>query len=272
MLYKVDVRTPRGDILTLQFDDISDGYIVGEITGLDPVKATIVATNNANQDGTEYQSSNRPDRNIVITIELDTAAEVSVDELRNRLYPFFMSKQAVTLTFYKDNGLTVTMDGRVESMDAPLFTDEPTATVSIICFDPDFIDPIGVVKSGFSTADTGTTDVVYAGTSDTGMIFELTVENPLTELTIYQTTPNGDVKSMDFAADLEAGDILTISTVRGDKYARMTRAGVTTSVLYGVSPQSSWLQLEHGTNAMRFYATDGGSPATITYTNRYGGL
>ena len=272
MLYKVDVRTPRGDLLTLQFDDISDGYIVGEITGLDPVKATVVETNFANLDGTEYQSSNRPSRNIVFSIEFDTGAADSVSTLRDRLYPFFISKQAVSLTFYREDGLTVTTSGRVESMEAPLFTDEPKADISIICFDPDFIDPTPVVMSEFSTDDTGTTDIVYKGTSDVGMLFTINVAHPMTELTIYQTTPSGDVKSLDFAGDLVADDVLTISTVRGNKFVTLTRGGIDSSALYGVSPQSSWLTLEHGTNAMRVYATDGGSPATITYTNRYGGL
>jgi Phage tail protein len=126
--------------------------------------------------------------------------------------------------------------------------------------------------TGFSTADTTATNVDYTGTVDTGMVFVVNAAHNISDVTIYQTTPGGDLYSMEFAGSLVPGDKLTISTVAGNKGAVLTRAGVDSSVLYGISPQSKWLQLEPGTNAIKVYATDAGSAASITYTKRYGGL
>lgn len=273
MLYKVEVRTPRGDLLPLQLDDISDGYIVAEISGLDPVKATVVTTKFAQMRGAAYQGSTLPERNITMKIEYDKFSQYSVSELRNRLYPFFMSQQEVSLRFFMEEGLIVDIAGVVESMESPLFVQDPDASISIICTEPDFIETTPTVQTGMTTADTNPRLITYAGTAPVGMVFVVGIQHNVNEVTIYQTTPSGAIQTLDFAAPLLIGDTLTISTVEGDKYAKLTRAGVDTSVLYGVSPQSRWLQLEHGVNAVRVYASGASSPVTsITHIGRYGGL
>lgn len=272
MLYKVEARNPQGDLFSLQFDDISDGYIVEEIGGLDPVKATIVSSSFAQQDGTHYQSSRRENRNITMKVQMDPIDDGSVESLRERLYDFFMPKMPVSLRFYRDSGLTVDIDGRVESCEAPLFTDEPEANISIINFNPDFVDMTPVVVTGLNTSNATATNVDYKGSVNTGIVLVVSVAHTMSDVTIYQTTPSGQLYTMEFAGSLVAGDVLTISTLNGNKYATLTRAGVDSSVLYGISPQSKWLELEKGINAIQVYATDGGSPATITYLSRYGGL
>jgi hypothetical protein len=272
MLYKVDVHNPQGDLLSLTLDDITDGLIVQDIGGLDPVKASVVSTQFGQQDGAEYQSARRDPRNVTMKIAMDPSDDTPVSELRARLYNFFMSKAEVFLRFYTTEGLQVDTSGRVESMEAPLFAQDPEANISIICFDPDFVDVDDQIVTGLSTSDITPTNVVYDGTTNTGMVITLNVHHILNEVTIYQGTPSGDLYSMDFSAPLVGGDILTISTVKGDKYVTLTRAGVVTSVLYGLAPQSKWLELEKGNNTIRVYATDGGSPASVSFMNRYGGL
>lgn len=272
MLYKVEVRTPQGNLLTLPLDDISDGLIVRDITGLDPVKATIVSSEFAQQDGAQYQSSRRETRNITMELGLDPTGDDSVFDLRSRLYQYFMSKSPVSLRFYMLEGLTVDVPGRVESCEASLFVQEPKVDISIICFDPDFYDPTPVVRTGMTTADVGATNITYNGTVDTGMEISIAIADIKSALTIYQTTPSGDVYTMDFAGPLAAGDTLKISTITGSKGVTLTHLGSDSSVLYGVSLQSTWMQLSHGVNAMHVQAAGDSSPVTITYTERYGGL
>src|SRR5678809_67180 len=71
MLNQLEVRTAAGDLLTFVFDDVTDGYALEEIRGLDPVKATIVSSSWAGKDGKQYQSSRREERNIVISLGLE---------------------------------------------------------------------------------------------------------------------------------------------------------------------------------------------------------
>jgi len=272
MLTLLEVRG-QGGILGLPMVDSTLGYDVQDIQGLDPVKATLVSSSFAQQDGAQYQSARREFRNIVLRLGFspDYALD-SVRSLRTRLYPFFMPKTAVSLRFYMDDDLTVDIAGRVESFDSAMFVQEPAVDISILCFDPDFIEPDEVVVSGSTTAGSTVSTLDYTGSVETGIEFQLNVDRTLSEFTIYHQTPDGNIRTMDFQAPLVAGDVLTIITKSGSKSATLTRAGTDSSILYGVSPQSNWLELDTGANGIRVYAEGAAIPYTITYTRRYGGL
>lgn len=273
MLTRVEVRTRRGTLLTLPLEDVLNGYIIENIEGLDPVKATLVTSSFANEDGEQYQSSRREARDIKFTIgfEPDYVSN-SVRSLRQRLYSFLMPKSEVFLRFIDDDGLEVDIVGRVETHEAALFTKEPAAEVSVHCFGPDFVVPAPTVLN-LSTVETATaTNIDYEGTVDTGIVVTLSVDRIESALTIYNESPDGVLQQLDFSASLAAGDKVRISTVAGAKEATLTRAGTVSSVLYGITPQSKWIELQQGINKFRVYATGLPIPYTLEYLTRYGGL
>jgi len=273
MLSIIEVRNAQGDLLTLPLDDISDGLVLADVSGLDPVKATIVTSSFAQQDGTQYHSSRREDRNILLQFDLEPDyVTQTVRDLRNRLYKYFMPKSEVTLRFIMADGLQVDISGRVEDCSAPLFTKEPKMNVSIICFDPDFVDLTPVEIEGLTTDLTTETTVSYIGNVETGIEFVLNVDRTLSDFTIYYRPPGGTLRSLEFASSLIAGDVVTINTVPGSKSATLNRSGTISSALNNVSPQSSWIELFEGDNHIRVYAEGDEIPYTITYLTRYGGL
>jgi hypothetical protein len=113
---------------------------------------------------------------------------------------------------------------------------------------------------------------VYPGNIETGVKFVLDVNRNLTEFTIYHTRPDGIVRSTDIAVSMVTGDTLEINSIRGQKGVFLTRAGTKTSVLYGMSAQSAWMELLKGENDIRVYAEGAAIPYTITYTTKYGAL
>lgn len=277
MLYLVEVRNSHGDLLSLPLGDISQGFSVKDIGGLDPVKSSFTSSSFAEVDGEEFESSRRDKRNITMKLGLEADfVTTTVKSLRNRLYAFFMPDTPIELRFYDDDDSIVYINGHVESCEAPLFTDEPEADISVICFDPDFVDTEIVTISNNTTAvttgDTGNTLVHYTGSIKTGLIFALDVNRAVPEFTIYHQPPDDTLRQLDFAAPLSAGDVLTINTIVGAKGATLTRAGSDSSLLYGVSPQSSWITLMPGDNYIRAYALGAPVPFTLQYTNLYGGL
>ena len=164
MLNLVEVRNQTGSLLALGLEDISQGVYIKEIDGLDPVKAVLVSSSFANMDGEQYQSARREKRNIVIKLALDPDyAGATVRQLRRRLYNFFMPKTAVKLRFWAEGEPTVDIQGRVESFDSPQFTKEPSATISILCFEPDFYDPNPNVIFENSVSTTATRRIEYSG-------------------------------------------------------------------------------------------------------------
>lgn len=273
MLTKLDVSTSQGNLISFQFDDDDSGFLVQNIDGLDPVKATLTSSSFAGVDGEQYQSARRETRNIKLTVGLEpNPLTDSVRDLRKQLYGYFMPKSEVTLTFYDDDGPTVSIVGRVESFESSLFSQEPVVDISLICYDPDFIDPVIVHLTGNTTSSTSETVVEYDGTVDTGTIITLNVNRTLSDFSIYHQPPNDDLRQLDFSAPLVAGDVLVISSVVGDKGVTLTRGGVQSSLLYGMSPQSSWIEFMPGDNKIRIYAVGAGVPYTLDYLNKYGGL
>jgi len=274
VLTRVDVSTPQGDLLSFQLDDEEAAYLIQNIDGLDPVKATITTTAFAGVDGVQFQSARREARSIVITAGLNpNPLTDTVRGLRNRLYAFFMPTTKVDLTLYDDEGPTVTISGVVEDAPSPLFTQEPAMNISITCPTPDFLAAAAThIGDGMTTSSTSGRTVSYPGTSKTGTVITLNVNRTMSDFTIYHQPPNDDLRQLDFSAPLVAGDVLTISSVTGDKGVTLNRGGTVSSLLYGKSPQSSWIELSPGNNVITFYATGAGVPYTLDYVARYGGL
>jgi hypothetical protein len=275
MLFKIDVTNSAGATYTFQLDDPSSGFELREVQGLDPVKATIVTTSFAQLDGTQYQSSKREARDILIRLGLEPDfVGTSVKDLRKILYNWFMPKTFVSITLYDDDEEepTVYITGRVESNQAPLFQQFPEANLSIMCFDSDFKDLGSVSISGNSVSDTTETLVEYTGTVETGIVFTFSPDRDISEFTLYHRTPDGTTKQSNFAVELHAGDVVTLSTSPGSKSVILTRSGSDTSILYGMPAPRYWIALAPGDNYIRVFAEGDGIPFEIAYTNRYGGL
>lgn len=273
MLTKVEVDNLQGQTLSLPLEDISGGYVVKDITGLDPVKATISSSTFAQLDGATFQGARRETRNMLmkIGIEPDYASQ-SVRELRNDLYSFFMPKTDIEARFFMDDVLYAKILGKVESCEAPPFSQDPELVASILCFDPNFAAPDPITIEGDTVEDTTETTINYEGTVETGFVFRLLLDRAESDFTIYNRRPDGTTYSLGVGFSMLSGDVVEISTLDRQKSAILTRTAVETSVLYAVSPLSSWMPLFPGANNFRVQASGLAIPWELEYTPKYGGL
>jgi hypothetical protein len=272
MVYKIEIRNTQGATLVLPLGDYSNGYLVKPIDGLDPVRANIVSSSFANMDGEQHQTSRREARDILMKLGLKMGAAGSVSSLRARLMKFFMPKSQVKLTFFRDDEPNVDIYAIVESFKCPQFVKEPEATLSLRCHQPDFFVPTPYVIEGTTVSDSTEHVIEYDGSVETGIEFRLNIDRPISQFTIFQRSSEETLNRMLFAEPLIAGDVLTISTVSGNKHATLTRAGSDSSLLFGVAPDSSWINLFPGPNYIRVYTEGAAIPYTITYTSKVGGL
>lgn len=273
MLTKVEVRNPAGNLLTLPLEDVSDGYILKDVEGLDPVKATIISSTFASLDGVQYQTARREARNLIVKLGLEPDySSSSVRALRSNLYNWFMTKAPVNLTFYDSDGLIVRIDGIVEDYVGPLFVKEPEAAVYITCPNPDLVELAPVTGSGNTVSTTTEFLITYNGSVETSIKFDLLLNRSLSAFTIYHRPPDNIIRSFDFMASLVNLDTLSIDTTVGQKAITLTRSGVQSSLLYGRQPGSAWFLLQPGVNHFRFYATGAAIPFNYSYTERHGGM
>lgn len=274
MLTKIEVFNGTSESLSLPLQDISTGYVVEDVTGLDPVKATVVSTKIAQIDGSRRQASRRENRNIVLVLGfVPELASSTVEILRRNIYGYLSPKTMVTLRFHFDGVGFVDILGEVESCESPLFTEEPQMNVSVICFDPDFYALTSSEVAGVTTSTSGEAVFDYPGSSPAGYIFTLPVTRALTGFTIYNTHPNSVQQIFEFEDPLAIGDEIVITTSPGNKSIMRTRSGVKKSVLYGVTPESVWPYFSPGGNIVRVNASGSPNmPYSIEYVAKYGGL
>lgn len=282
LLSEFTVVNSRGLQLNMPLEDISGGIVVRNIEGLEPTKATLVSSGFARQNGEQFHSSKREVRDIKIQLGLQPAdVGMSVQELRDQLYAFFMPPSLAVLSFHQEDRLDETVvtsardlniEGRVEEFLCPLFTADPVADISIRCFDPDFYGPDPIEFDGYTTYNTNYTTHTNPGTVESGAIFEIRLDRPLSEFTIYNTLPDGTVEATNISYPFLTYDVLTINSNPGMKSVVLTRDGVESHILYAMTPQSPWLTIHPGANAIRVYAAGSPIPFTLTYTAKYGGL
>ena len=271
-LSMVTIVSASGEAVELPVGS-SLGYQLEEVEGLDPVKATIASSNFGLTDGASYQSSRRDVRNIVMRIGLiPDFVTNTVQSLRLGLARKMMPKSQVTLRFHDEDGTVLRAVGRVESFEAPLFVQSPKATISFLCMDPDFISEVESSFSGSSVADLTNTTLNYEGTVNTGFRLEMVVNRPTNEISFVVQTSEGETKRMDFAIALASGDKIEISSVFGGKGVWVTKGGVRETALYATTPNSHFLTLSSGPNAVRVQLVGAPIPYTIKYYARHGGL
>jgi hypothetical protein len=274
VLTAVNATNAVGDFLTLSVLDNSNGYTIREITGLDPVPATLTSSSMAQRDGAQFQNARRELRNIVIKLGLDpNYTEQTVASLRSNLYNYFMPKENVSLGFYIDEGLTYFINGQVEDFNNAMFSADPEVDISILCYDPDFYSPAPVVVSIDTVNGTIETPITYGGTSDVGLIFSMTLTHDLDDgVAIYNTPPLNSYQGMVIETALLTGDIITVNTIDGQKAITLKRGGAESSLLYALQDGAVWLFFHKGINYFRAYSDGATIPATVTYTPKYGGI
>jgi Phage tail protein len=273
MLTRVDIQNATGDLLSLPLADVSGGYEVQDIEGLDPVKATLVSSQMAQVDGAQPQSSRRETRNITMKLGLQPNYKTtSVAGLRQALYKYMMPKSVITMTFYMDGIAFAQTVGTVESLESSMFSKDPVVNISIICYDPDFyaLEPISVDLN--SVLDLTSTSIFYEGTSPCGVIITVNPNRDLTGFQIYNTTEDNTQQVFDYEGTILNSNTVVICSIPLQKSVVLTTAGVPFSALYAVQPNSDWITLEAGNNDLRLYTDGDPFPYTVTYTPKYGGL
>jgi len=273
MLNRVDITNRRGNVLTLMLEEDDSGYQISNIEGLDPVKANLVSTSYANIDGEQFQSAKRGARNIVFKFDLDPDFdEQTYTTLRKNLYMYFMPKSRISLRFYLSTGLHLDIEGYVEEMSSPMFEQDPKVDISVMCFQPDFIDARLVTLEGNTVADEVNTPIEYLGSVETGVVLVLNVDRDLEAFSMYNMDESGTLMQLDFSGELIDGDTLVVSSLQGAKGITLTRSGVSSSYLYGKSAQSAWIEFSEGINDFRIYTPGVAVPYVLEYVVRYGGL
>lgn len=298
MIKTITVTNYLGDsiVLDLARPELS-GFAVTSVTGLGSGKANINTTEVATNDGSVFNSSRLPSRNIVISLRY--LCMPTIEDVRQRSYKYFPIKRKVTLVIETDNRLAQ-IEGYVESNEPNIFSKDEGSDVSIICpnpffystgakgihttvfsgVEPSFEFPFSNESLSFPMLEMGSIEnftdkvVEYDGDSEIGVVITIYALGPATNITIYNT---GTRESMTIDTDkiesivgsgLIAGDEIVVSTVKGSKSISFLRDGVRTNILNCLDKNTDWFTLAKGENVFAYSAETGANNLQFKIENQ----
>lgn len=247
-------------------------YEVLDITGLDTGVINISTFNIAGADGSVYSSAKIPNRNIVITVKILG----DVPTRRRALYMNLPLKKPVTF-YFKNEIRDVKIDGYVENISCPQFTDSEIMQISLICPNPAFIDATGTSLQ-FTTS---TLHLSYLKPS-VGMKIQIEALAGFTTFGIQNTATGEELSFTAVGAApgnaFIATDLITVDTRKGQKSVTLTRYVDNVgdvNIMSGLDIDSDFLQINEGVNDFA-YKIDGAvdttkAKVTLIYADEYEG-
>lgn len=279
-MFSLKVENAKGAILELTNDETN--FQVTNVEGLNPPNATINTSDFANGDGSAFNSSKIPNREIVITVYINGDVQTN----RLTLYQYFRNKNWCKI-YYTDDQRDVYIEGYVQAFEAPIFTQKQVAQISILCLDPYFKDIETIVQSiskalkkftfpfsinigepiAFSEIELEKiTNVINESESETGLIVNVTFMGRVDKLEI-RNIDNGQNFIIDY--NFMANDKLVINCNRGSKSVILTRDAVEYNLIPYVRSGSTFFQLGIGDNNFSFLADDGTSDMSVDIQFNY---
>ena len=295
MLKRVYVTNDTGDSLEISLKSPEkSGFLITDISGLGPVKATINTSDISSRDGVFFNSARKSSRNIVFTFKLiATESGKSIEDVRFDSYIYFPVKKNIQLIFETDKA-TVYTTGYIEKNEPDIFSEKETISVSVICPDPFFraindqITVFNGVSENFefpyeNEVGSGTdygyiiqyteNDIAYTGSDEPGITIYMHCLATVTGVAIYNTKTKEFMKLDDDkitaikGSSLSAGDDLVICTAKGHKSITLTSGGEVYNLLNALTKDSSWLSLDLGDNLFAYDATAGKYQTQLKVTN-----
>jgi hypothetical protein len=273
------------------------GFVVQSVTGLGPGKASINTTEVSTNDGSLFNSSRLPSRNIVIGLKF--LWKNSIEDVRQLSYKHFPIKKKLTLLIETDNR-QAEIDGYVESNDPNIFSRDEGSDISIVCPNPFFysagkngkrttvfygVEPMFefpfsneslqecLLEMGAIQNQTEKV-ITYDGDSEIGVIITIHAVGEASKIVIYNTGTreimriDTDKLATFTGSGIIAGDDIIICTVKGSKSINLQRAGKRINILNCLEKNADWFQLAKGDNIFAYTAETGSSNLQFKIENR----
>ena len=298
MIRAITVTNYLGDSIKLDLArPEQSGFVVTSVTGLGSGKANINMTEVATNDGSLFNSSRLPSRNIVISLKY--LWHDSIEDVRQLSYKYFPIKKKLTLLIETDNR-QAEIDGYTETNEPTIFSKDEGSDISIVCPNPFFysagkdginttifygVEPLFefpfsneslyecLLEMGRIQNQTEKT-IVYSGDAEIGVTIAIHAIGEARNITIYNTGTR-EIMRIDTdklkaftGSGIIPGDEIIICTVKGQKSITLLRNGKTTNILNCLDKNADWFQLAKGDNIFAYTVEEGRANLQFRIENR----
>ncbi|MDL2206497.1 phage tail family protein [Eubacteriales bacterium OttesenSCG-928-N13] len=265
-----------------------------DVTGLSDVRNAIYSTNSMGQDGDTYLGYRIESRDIDIVGHIKERDKAAVQNLRRTLNRILNPQYEATLT-YEFGDFKRVIGCKID--DAPIFKRKKIFeqfTVQLSCLNPfwreeaetrediatwiggfEFPVPHGLeITEGWQIGyrqPSLIVNVFNSGDVKSGIRIEFRALGALTNPQLLNVDTQEFIK---LNIELEAGDVLTVSTGYGEKAVKLKRGGITSDAFRYLDVDSSYLQLAVGDNLFRYSAETNAEnlEVSIYHNNLYLGV
>lgn len=275
MIKKVIITNHLDESLELELTrPEKTGLVITGIDGLGASDATINVDNLSMLDGGIFNSARVNARNINFNFKF--LFTPTIEDVRLKTYKYFPIKKKIKMRFITDNH-DAEIAGYVESNDPTVFSKAEGTSINVVCPDPYFysvkddITLFSGIEAEFEfPMENDSLDealmclgdyvrdpmktIYYFGAGDVGVIINIHAVGPVKNITVNNVDTRESIK---VDLELKAGDQVIISTVKGDKYARLIREGEETNILNRLGRNIGWFTLKSGENTFHYTAEDG---------------
>lgn len=268
-----------------QFDDVNRVVNGMDLSGLE----ADVSYLETNLSGSRYQSTKIRNRNFDLEVRISKLFqdETAMDSQRERMYQVFNPElNPIRFDFKTSDGteyyLTAyaTATPRMAPDKSNYNAAYQRALLQFVCTDPyiyqgfsvnvdtrvEISSYIGNIEfDDFEIPEDGreveyrtpslSANVFYTGSSEDGMVIKYRATGPVVNPRLLNVVTYEAIK---LNITLQTGDIVTISTYKGERGITLLRGGVTTNIFNTFSiSDSKFLQIKPGDNVFRFEADSG---------------
>lgn len=282
-MLKLEYITEKGAVLPLTNNS---KFKLSNVDGITLAEVDISSTTVSGMDGDFVTAKTTQPRSIVLDISIETA---DVETVKRYIMQYIKPKQTATLRMTQNDRVTQ-INGIVESIEMPRFSNAVTMQVSLYCSqpywedvdstvteitevldmhyftdEPDdmlyFIDD-GIVMGEYDANRTKT--IVNDGDVSVGMDIHIIALGGVTNPVLYKS--NGEYIGADVT--METNDEIIIKTGKGEKSITMNGENIMSKLRRG----STWLQLDTGDEDYTIDSEDGTESNmyfNIVYRRRY---
>lgn len=254
--------------------DNDDKYYVKNISGLEPPDRNVAIA--ATAAGGKFQGVTIEDREVVVLIGLNPDEEKgeTVKLLRDNLYTMLYTGYDPKVDIQLIAGIFPVYHefAYVSKFEAAIFDANPVVQITFTCLNPTFRAYSAITYNPSELSQTAP-NVYNMGTAETGFQFAVKFTDDMNGWYIKQA----DRQSIGMIFDMQFhdGDVLSVSTIPGQKYIHWNKhRGKVHNKLGILTTSSEWIQLHPGSN--RFVVPKKLSKwdwkGQLTFTPHYAGI
>lgn len=285
MFLNLILENENGD--RIDFSQTANRFMFSKISGLNPPAGTISTSSYAGMNGSYLNNAFIEKRNVVISFEM---RGFGVENRRHELYKVVKPSRYIKI-YYKTANISVYAEGIAETCEIENFEMLTKGQISIICPDIYWYSTESVmayysqITGGFMFPfpTESNPQPFTLGRYNTQNIMEITNDGDETGFTLVieatadarsPTLYNADTDEyLQITGDLQAGDIITVTTKTGNKTVTLNRGGVKSNIINRLVSGSTWLTLREGKNRFYFRGTGlNNLKVKIIHTNAYLGV